>query len=260
MASEWGHRIEEVGVAEGDVLGARRYQLVDVGEHDFGLDETQSPAVDGCDRAVLTAVSTAATGLDITGHAIPIPIAQVGVEAERREARSVRDHEVVSREEWPRTDAGPASGAAGAARQAVGEGNQGRLVLAADDVVDESPLGQSVVEQRRVEPVAGDRHRGAELADALGYREPEAGGRVHRHREGDQVHSLEIDLRGLDGEVQGGDLVPGGAQHGGGAGDPERLVAELVGRDQEDSDLGTYGRREGGGAGAHRVGPAATSW
>ena len=60
--------VEEVRIAEGDVLGPEAHQLRDVLQHDIPLDDAQPAAVDGRDRAVEAAVSTAPARLDVAGQ------------------------------------------------------------------------------------------------------------------------------------------------------------------------------------------------
>ena len=64
----------------------------------------------------------------------------------------------------------------------------------------------------------------------------DAHGGVHRHGEADGVRPVQcVGIPGLHAQVQAADLVPGAPQRGGRRRDVQRLVAQLVGRDQQDT-------------------------
>ena len=52
--------VEEIGIAEGDVLGAGGHLLIDVREHDVGRDDAELAVVDRHDRAMPAAMLAAA--------------------------------------------------------------------------------------------------------------------------------------------------------------------------------------------------------
>src|ERR1700731_4572215 len=67
-----GEGIEEVRVAEGDVLCSGGDLGGDVVEHDLALHDAKTAVVDGDHRAVTAPVPAAATGLRVPGHpAVP---------------------------------------------------------------------------------------------------------------------------------------------------------------------------------------------
>ena len=70
---------------------------------------------------------------------------------------------------------------------------------------------------------------------------------MHRHGERDQVRSANARLvEGLERQVEAVDVVACRAQGSGGRGEAQRLVAELVGGEQEDARPGWawgWGRR-----------------
>ena len=61
--------VEEVGIAEGDVLGAGGDLLIDVGEHDVDRHDAELAVVDRHDRAMPAAVLAAARRLGGAGDA-----------------------------------------------------------------------------------------------------------------------------------------------------------------------------------------------
>ena len=64
-----GGTIEEVGIAEGDVLGAGRDLARDVLQHDVRLHDEEPAAVDRDDRAVAAEMLAAAAGLGVADDA-----------------------------------------------------------------------------------------------------------------------------------------------------------------------------------------------
>src|SRR5262249_53350940 len=59
--------VEEIGVAEGDMRGARLDLLADIREHDIERHREEPTFIDRCDRAVATAGQASPCGLDIPG-------------------------------------------------------------------------------------------------------------------------------------------------------------------------------------------------
>ena len=86
----WG--VEEVGVAQRDVLSARRDLLVDIGEHGFAAIQPQSTRIDRRERAVRAAVRASASRLNVAGKmrsAAGVPI--TGIPVKRGENGAVGD-------------------------------------------------------------------------------------------------------------------------------------------------------------------------
>ena len=101
---------------------------------------------------------------------------------------------------------------------------------------------------RAVEAVEGQVGGGVEAAQPPGQGDAEAGGGVHGDGDADQVHVGEdAGFRRLHREVEAADVVAGGAKGGRGSGQPEGLVAILVGGDEENARHGRSGTGAGGG-------------
>src|SRR5215211_8916689 len=62
-----GGAIEEIGVAEGDVLGSGRHLICDVLQHDVRLHDEEPAAVDRDNWAVAAEMLAAAAGLGVPG-------------------------------------------------------------------------------------------------------------------------------------------------------------------------------------------------
>src|SRR5687767_6029836 len=77
--------VEEVWVAEGDVLGAQHDELADVFEDDVLGVDSEAAAIDRGEWAVEAAVGAAAAGLDVPGELLAQAIVEAGVAVERRE-------------------------------------------------------------------------------------------------------------------------------------------------------------------------------
>ena len=208
-----GGRVEEVGVAEGDVARAHGGLLVDVGEHAVGAVEPQASLEDGGERAVRAAVGAAARGLHVAGQLEPVFRAVVaGVLVERGQSGAI------GRGAW---------GAIEARRARVFAARQGEQL--AVGVAGQRPAGQT----RCADAVEGQFLAVSVLAELAGERGSEPRGGVHGGGDADQVGPLvEGRIGGLDGEVERADIVPVGAEQCGGGGQPERLVALLVGGNQ----------------------------
>ena len=97
-----GHRVagavEEIGIAEGDVLRAGGDLAANVFEHDIGLHDAKHAAVDGYDGAVAAEMLAAARRFGVAHTARAGLGAKVGVGAERRQAGAVGDEELLARE------------------------------------------------------------------------------------------------------------------------------------------------------------------
>ncbi len=110
-----------------------------------------------------------------------------------------------------------------------------RRVLTGDDVVGHSPH-DAVPADGRVQPVEADREIGSAAAHPCCTLDGEAHRSVHRHREGNGLSPIRRPaIEWLDGEVEGADVVACSAKSAGGDGDVERLMAELIGGDDQDS-------------------------
>jgi hypothetical protein len=119
--------------------------------------------------------------------------------------------------------------------QLVHPGRQRRLVLAGDRARGQLTLDQLAAD-RGVEPVEADRQPGMLASRSAAGAERQAHGSVHRHREADRLGPLQgAGVPRLHAEIQAADLVPGAAQRRRWGSDVQRLVAQLVGRDQKDT-------------------------
>ena len=131
----------------------------------------------------------------------------------------------------------PFGGRRGRARgcQLVHPGRERRLVLAGDRARGELTL-YKLAADRGIEPVEADRQPGVLAAYSPAGAERQAHGGVHGHREADRLRPLQgAVVPRLHAEIQAADLVPAAAQRGRRRGDMQRLMAQLVGRDQQDT-------------------------
>jgi len=147
-----GDGVEEVRVAEGDVFRAGLDELVDIGEDSLGLNEAEAAAVDGGDGAVGALVGATSAGFDVAGDSLFVADAEAGVGAEGWEAGALRAREVLTGEDGVGSDADETAEA-----MLVREGDEAGFVLAADDVIGEAVVCQTVMEEGGVEAVGGDR-------------------------------------------------------------------------------------------------------
>jgi hypothetical protein len=60
--------VEEIGIAEGDVLGARGHLLANVGEHDLGLHHPKAPLIHRHHRAMAAQMFAASAGFGVAGR------------------------------------------------------------------------------------------------------------------------------------------------------------------------------------------------
>ena len=119
-------------------------------------------------------------------------------------------------------------------RQLVHPGRERRLVLAGDQARGELTLYQLAAD-RGIEPVEADRQPRTLAAHSAAGAEREAHGGVHRNREADRLGPLQrTRIPRLHAQIQAADLMPSTAQRGRRRSDVQRLVAQLVGRDQKD--------------------------
>ena len=229
--------VEEVGVAEGDVAGPGRHLGGDVGHHDVLGDDADAAVVDDGHRAVAAAVEAAMARLDVTGQPPLVAERELGIALERRAA-------------CPASGSGRTSGRAGstsarstsvhptpAARRDAGPSRRPRPPGRAR-TRRRSPVGQPRWRASGgVEAVEADGELGAltgphalhprwarRIAVCMGTDTADGLG-PGRRRPASQL---------LDGEVEGIDLVPGGREGGRRRGHVQRLVTQLVGRDEQD--------------------------
>ena len=225
--------IEEVGVAERDVACAHARQALDVAQDGLGLHDADAPVVDGGDRAMPAAMHAPMAGLHVPDQPL-LPIErQTGVALESRQQLARRRVEAAALE----VDDRPFRGRDGQARsrQLIDPGRERRFVLACDRARGELTLYE-VAADRGIEPVEADRHPGVLPAHSARSAERQAHGGMHRHREANRLCPLQgAWIPRLDTEIQAADLVAGAAQRGRRRGDVQRLVAQLVGRDQKDT-------------------------
>src|SRR5262249_32919383 len=146
---------EEIGVAEGDVLGAGGDLLSDIFEHDFGLHDAEQTAVDGHDWAVAAEVFASARGLGVADASRAFGDNELAVARERGEAAAVGDEELltIERDEWE------------AGREVAGEVAESGLEFAADDGGDAGVAEGALVEWC-VESVGGEVCVRVDVADA----------------------------------------------------------------------------------------------
>ena len=85
-----GRPVEEVGIAEGDVLGAGCDLGGDVRQHDVYWHGAEPPVVNRDDRAMPAAMFAATRRLGIPDEAAGAVDVQAGVGAERRQVAPIR--------------------------------------------------------------------------------------------------------------------------------------------------------------------------
>ena len=229
--------VEEVGVAERHVGRPGLDALADVGQDHVRRHHEEAPAVDRRDRAVPAEVLAAAARLDVPHQLVP-PVAlepRVLLEGgERRAARHRKAQPLEVRRRGARGRPHPRRELARPRLERLGERHERRLRLAADHGVD--AVGEQVLGvQLRVEPVGRDVARGVHRADALDQRDAEPERGVHRHGDGDEPGARHlVGVERLDGDVHDGRRVAARLEERRRPRDGERLVAQLVARDQED--------------------------
>ena len=177
--------VEEVRVAEGDVLDALRHLRRDVGDDDVGWHDAELPVVDGHDRAVAAAVLAAAAGLGVAGDAPRAAVLERRVPLRRRKAGAVGRDEREARDRRPRRARSSRPSGAGAAVASVPATN-------ADEVAPRTlrrtpprcPSGAADSRvRRRVEAERAEARLRVAGADAVDHRQRQARGRVHRQVE-----------------------------------------------------------------------------
>jgi hypothetical protein len=130
----------------------------------------------------------------------------------------------------------------GSSIQGLDEAEQRCLHLAGDHAV--GAIGEEVVGvQARVEPEEAHVAAGVRRADARGDAEADAERGVHRHRDGGHARGRGAGaVERVHGDVEQRRPVPARLQRGGGPGHAQRLVTQLVARDEEDGPGRSHGR------------------
>ena len=239
--------VEEVRVAEGQVLRAGGNLLRHVREDHLLGDDAEAPVVDRDHRAVAAGVLAAAAGLGVAGDPLRAAHPDLGVARERGETGAVGDLEV---------EAVQGRGLPG--RQVAGEGDQLGLALAPQDRKDpEAPEVAGV--EGGVEAEAAEGGAGAQGPDAGDHLGGDPGGSVHGHVEGHQLGGADrLGVELLPGQILDPHRVAGGLQPRRRLGHRERRVAELVGGQEEDvPGHGGHGRSGGGPGATATPGPRA---
>ncbi len=216
-----GRRVQEVGIAEGDVLRAELDELLHVVEDRLHVKATGPPVVDDRDRAVPASVGAAVGAAHGTHEAAFVTHREPHVALERREELAGRTgHGARGREVLCR-------------RGAFHPGDEQLGVAGRHDVVGD------VRAHARVQAEAA--HRNLDRRNELAG---EAGGGVHGDRARDPVRPRRGGLvPWVDGQIEGPYLVAPVAQEPSGGGEAQRLVTELVGGDEEDADAAEATRR-----------------
>ncbi len=225
--------VEEVRITEGDVARAEAHQAVDIAHDSLGLDDPDAAVIDRGHGAVPAAVHAPVAGLHVADQPLLSAHRQAGVALQSRQQLAGRELEAAALQVDDRRLGG--WGRRGRSRQALHPGAERRLILARDRPRAQL-TGDQLATDRRVQPVEADRQPGMLTAYAApgAERQPHRG--VHRHREADRLRPLERSgVPRLHAEIQAADLVPGATQRGRRGGDVQRLVAQLIGRDQQDS-------------------------
>jgi hypothetical protein len=87
--------VEEVWIAEGNVFGSCRDLLVDVLQHDLGLNDPEPTLIDRNNRAVPTEVPAAPARLGVTRDpAAAVGQAESRVSRKRLQARTIGHHKL----------------------------------------------------------------------------------------------------------------------------------------------------------------------
>ena len=240
--------IEKIGIAEGDVPGARGDLLADIGENRLFFHDAENAIVHGDDRAMAAAMFAAAASFGVAGDAVTaVRQDDAGVAREGGKTGAVRGEELLAAEGnggWrgrcarevkagaqAGLDAGRIAGAAGSER--IRESGERLLELSAEEVAD-AELAEALFGQRGIEPINAEFRGGIEGAQSGDEREGKAGGCVHGDKAGDEAGVADGGLAEfLAGEVEGGDLMAAVAEPSGGRSKAEGLVAQFVGGDQE---------------------------
>ena len=225
--------VEEVGISEGDVARPGRDQLGHVADDGIEVDDTDAPVVDDRHGAVAAAVGAAVARLDVSDQSISTVDHQAGVALERGEQVAPGKAEARASEVDERLVATTRA----SRREAVDPVDESALVLTRQQPVGDRPEGV-VAAHRRVEPVEADRDVGPEGARGAGRAQRQPHGRVHGHREREGVGPGHLVRRPrVDAQVERTHVVARPPERGRRRGDVQRLVTQLVRRDQENAHV-----------------------
>ena len=222
-----GHRIEEVGVAEGEVAHPVIPEPSDVLDEHIALPHTNPPVVHRRDWTVAAPMHATTGCLDVAGEPLLAVYAKprIAIEGRQKIAGGQGEPEPIEHDR-PRIGG------------AVRDADQCLFVLPSEQRVNK-PRFESRPAKGGVETVEHEAHlRAAAGADGSrdGNRHPHR--RVHRDGDGHELRRVEIRLiQRLDREIDGADAMPRRTEERGGRGDVEGLMAELVARDEQHSHL-----------------------
>src|ERR1035437_1714032 len=85
-----GRAVEEIRIAEGDMLRPGLHLLADVGQHNVSRNHSERPVVNGHNGTMTAEVLAAAARLRIPDNAIRLAIEQGGGAVERGQAKTER--------------------------------------------------------------------------------------------------------------------------------------------------------------------------
>ncbi len=209
-------------IVKRDVLRSAGDLLADVSEDHVALNDSELSLVNRNDGTVPADVFAASAGFGI-GDLFIVTEPRVV----RREIGALRREELEFFERDVRCGS------------AAGDRNEPGFEFAADDIGDAMRSQQLLVE-RCVEPVRSDASFGA--ADAIDHRNRQPCRGVHREKERYKI-SISDDrvVEFLDGEVETPYVVPLAREPRFRRRQPERLMAQIVRRDEDNSRHG-YGR------------------
>jgi len=220
--------VQKVGIAESDVLGPRGDEAAHILEHHFTRYCEEAPAVHRWDRTMETRVQTSAARLDVSrGKAAP-GVQQVRVPSQRGQPVAARQ-----RKSQP-LDAGGRIGF----RRFPGvdlprQGHERLLRLASQDVVRVTPQ-QVLRVERRIQSVKHDSAIRVAPPDPLGGAHTEPQRRVHGDRNRDESSSPHFGfVKRFHGEIDRVRCEPGALEKGAWPCEPERLMAQLVARNEQ---------------------------
>ena len=230
-----GGAVEEIGVAERDVPGARRHLLSDVGDDHVHRHDAEPALVHRHHRTVPAPVFASARGFGESGRArraVGHHDGGVAVEggegvAQRRaegDLREVVDH--------------PEGGARRSGPHAFSEVEEMRLVLASDNSVHPEPA-QAPRVHRCVQAVGAQYRARGQGPDLGQHLECDPGRGVHRQVDGDHAGAGQcIGAQAIDRQIAAAHVETGIVEPSRRLREPERLASEFVGADEDDSDQG----------------------
>ena len=226
-----GGTIEEIGVAEGDVLCAGRHLTRDVLQHDVWLHDEEPAAVDRDDRAVAAEMLAAAAGFGVAGDArAATGQLDVRVPLETGKQTTVRHEEPLPVQGDRRFGLClPWRGLRFVGGEPLDQRDEPLLELTAEDRPG-AELAQILLVHRRIQTVEAEVGVRVDLLHTLHKAGRQPGGGVHWHVERHQVRGGNRRLvQALDGQIEAGDPRSRLAQPGRGRRQTERLMPQLVG-------------------------------